>query len=291
MKNIAKSVRQKLLNISRENKIDYMKILIRYAIERFLYRLGISEYKNKFVLKGAMLFIIWTENPHRTTKDLDLQLIENISRNEIMKILKSVCEMKVEPDGLLFDTKSILMQEIREHNTYIGYRIKMKVQLEQARIPIQIDLAYGDIITPETKYIEYPVLLNFPKPKIKAYSIEKVIAEKLEIIINKGIANSRMKDYYDLYKILNEYKFNEVKIKDIIKKIFKRRNSNIPNNVPIGLSDEFISNKDKVNQWNAFIRRNKLNNEDYHLKKVVNRIREVAIKLWQSILKELKNKN
>lgn len=213
MKNIAKSVRQRLLNISRKNKTDYMRILIRYTIERFLYRLGKSEFRNKFVLKGAMLFIIWTNNPHRTTKDLDLQLIENTSRNEIMRIFKLICETDVDPDGLLFDTKSIIIQEIREQNTYIGFRIKMKVYLEQARIPLQVDIAHGDIITPESIFIEYPVLLDFPKPKIKAYSVEKVIAEKLEIIINKGIANSRMKDYYDLFKILNEYNFDDSKCK------------------------------------------------------------------------------
>lgn len=260
--------------------------MIRYAVERFLYRLGKSEYRNKFVLKGAMLFAIWTKNPHRTTKDLDLQLIENFSQNAIMEIFKSICEMKVESDGLLFDTKSIVIQEIREQNTYIGYRIKIKVYLEKARIPMQVDAACGDIIIPETNYIKYPVLLDFPGPEIKAYSVEKVIAEKLEIIINKGIANSRMKDYYDLYKILNEYKFNKQKLKEIIRKTFKHRNTNIPNSVPVGLSDEFINNKDKLNQWSAFIKRNKLDNSDYHFRKIVNRIREVAVKIWQSILKE-----
>lgn len=200
--NIVASVRQKLINLSKERGEDPNLILIQYGIERFLYRLSRSKQSDKFILKGAMLWAVWTGKSHRPTKDLDL-------------------------------------------------------------------LGYGDSIIPAPKEITYPTLLDMPAPQIKTYSIETFVAEKLETIVSKGIANSRMKDFYDLKILSQKFEFNGDNLSNAIISTFERRSTNIPTDRPIAFTEEFHSNQEKQQQWQAFLRTNKLEDANIELRKIV----------------------
>lgn len=206
--NVALSVHQRLNNLSRERGEDPNLLLIRYAVERLLYRLSESEFAEKFILKGAMLFSVWTQIPHRTTKDLDLLGLGDPSSDDVRTMFQLFCVISSIKDGLNFISESITIEEIREPNEYNGFRIHLDSYLGNARIPVQIDVAFGDVVFPPTKPVEYPTLLDFPAPRLLVYPPESVIAEKFQAIVYLGIVNSRMKDYFDLYMLCQHFKFD-----------------------------------------------------------------------------------
>jgi len=196
--NIAASIRQRLLNIIRETGDDPNLVWTRYAVERLLYRLSVSEYDEEFILKGAMLFMAWTGQAHRPTADVDFLGFGKDSSERITKIFQILCDMDVEPDGLNFDSETIKVGPIREDQEYQGKRVNLTAFLERARIPLQIDIGFGDVVTPNAEKIDYPTILKLPAPIIRAYTRETVVAEKFHAMVVLGIANSRMKDFYDL---------------------------------------------------------------------------------------------
>jgi predicted nucleotidyltransferase component of viral defense system len=271
------SVHQRLLNLSRERKEDFNLILTRYAVERFLYRLSCSKHAEKFVLKGAMLMTIWMGRSQRPTRDLDLLGFGESSRVALRSVFEEICRVEVEKDGLEFEPNSVEIEEIRGNQEYPGQRVKFNAKLGNARIRVQVDVGFGDIVIPKAKHLKYPVLLDFPAPRIRAYPKETLIAEKLETMVVLGMANSRMKDYYDIYILSRTFSFNGKTLVKAINATFKRRNTPIPKDMPLALSDEFAMNKDKANQWKGFINRNNLGsiNVDFH--QIIEMIRSFLI--------------
>jgi len=270
--NLVASIRQRLLNISKERDEDPNLVFIRYAVERMLYRIARSKQSDRFILKGAMLLATWTGRPHRPTKDLDLLGLGDTSAERLQEVFRDICQAEVEPDGLEFDAESIQITQIREGLEYPGQRIRLEARLGNARINVQVDIGFGDSVVPEAIEIEYPTLLDLPAPRIRAYPPEAVVAEKFESMVSLGMLNSRMKDYYDLRMMAREFKFDGNTLTKAIKATFARRNTDIPHEIPVALTEEFSSSPDKVTQWQAFLRRSKLEDRSVEFSQIVNEL-------------------
>jgi hypothetical protein len=197
--NVPASVRQRLLNLAHQTKQDFGLLLMKYALERLLYRLSVSPHRDIFVLKGALLFDLWTHQPYRPTRDLDLLGCGDSSLERYRKLFSEICTQTVEDDGVSFFADTVTAERIRDDEDYEGVRLVLQARLGAARISLQIDIGFGDVITPSPVEVEYPTLLDFPAPKLRAYPKETVVAEKFEAMVKLGIANSRMKDFYDLF--------------------------------------------------------------------------------------------
>ena len=197
-KNLPASIRQRLADLARARNDAFDLILVKYGLERILYRLSRSPHRASFVLKGALLFELWTHDTYRPTRDADLLGRGNNSPEHILGIFQELCAMDVEPDGLVFDPRSVRAERITEDAGYEGLRVTLIALLQLARIPIQIDIGFGDAVTPEPMESDYPTLLSAPHPRLLVYPKETVVAEKFEAIVKLGIANTRMKDFYDL---------------------------------------------------------------------------------------------
>jgi hypothetical protein len=197
--NFAASVKQRLLNLAVANGEDFNLVQVRYATERFLYRMSASHHANAFLLKGAMLFVLWENHPHRPTRDMDLLFLEPHDRQELEAIFREIAEVDAIPDGLRFDAASIHAEEIREDNAYGGIRVKLLAWLGTARIPLQIDIGLGDAVPPpDPVWTDFTTLLDFPAPRIRPYPVYSVVAEKFQAMIELGVLNSRLKDYFDV---------------------------------------------------------------------------------------------
>ncbi len=267
--NLAQSVHHRLLNRAREQGEDFNLVLIRYMLERFLYRLGRSRHKDRFVLKGAMLFAAWTDQPHRPTRDLDLLGIGDSSDTALRQVFREIVRTVVEPDGLEFDDSSISISEIREAQDYPGKRIKLPARLGNARNDLQIDVGFGDAVMPEPAEIDFPTLLDSSAPRIRAYPCETVIAEKCQALAAFGIAISRMKDFYDMWVLSKHFTFRGAPLSAAIAATFERRGTPIPAGVPTALTDEFSNDRIKQNQWAAFLIRNGLTDSAPDLSSVI----------------------
>jgi len=228
IKNIEHSVRQRLLDVSKRRKVDYQFCLTHYALERFLYRLSISLHAEKFILKGALLLMSWTNEPYRPTRDLDLLGYGDATPDNLRTAITEICLSEVEPDGLVFDAETLTIEEIREDINYDGYRVKIPVYLGKVRIPIQIDIAFGDAISPQLEVFEYPSLLDLPQADVRTYPKETVVAEKLQAAVVLGIRNSRMKDFFDLLWLSRLFQFDSNTLTTAIQATFKRRRTELP---------------------------------------------------------------
>lgn len=255
---MAASVRQRLMNKAREQKEDFGIVLTRYGLERLLYRLSQSAYREQFVLKGAMLFQLWNGHPHRPTRDLDLLGQGDSDPERFMQILRDICRQEVEDDGLHFQAESVQAEQLKEDEEYQGLRLKLTALLVSARIPIQIDIGFGDAIHPGPATITYPTLLDLPAPTLKAYPRETVVAEKFQAMVVLGIANSRMKDFYDVWTLAREFEFSGPDLCAAIAATFERRKTELPKQPPLALTPEFTSDGQKLTQWKAFVRKGKL---------------------------------
>jgi predicted nucleotidyltransferase component of viral defense system len=274
VKNTTASVRQRLLNISREKGEDFNLILIRYAAERLLYRLSVSEYADHFILKGAMLFSVWFDAPHRSTRDLDFLAHGEPDIAQFQRVFETLCRQPVQKDGLQYDPKTIQIESIREPDEYGGLRVRMKSFLGDIPIPVQVDMGFGDIVTPKERIIEYPTLLDLPTPKLKSYPPETMVAEKFHAMVYHGIAISRMKDFYDLYILKQNHAFNKKQLTTAIKATFQRRKTKIPSELPVALSDKFSDDPTKSTQWSSFIKRNDIKDAPGELTIVIENLRE-----------------
>lgn len=253
------SVRARLLNYARETKQDFNLVLTRYAIERLLYRISISSYANKLMLKGALLFDLWFDIPHRPTRDIDFLGFGSTELAHIEKLFKAICEIETE-DGVIFHTDTVRATEIRKEANYSGVRVTLLGVIDGARSQIQVDIGFGDAVTPEPENVEYPVMLSdFARPKLRVYPRYTVVAEKLEALSTLGIANSRMKDYFDLWILACHTEFNGEILKQAIQATFNSRQSILNAQAPFGLTDAFSKDSQKQIQWQAFLRKNKLN--------------------------------
>lgn len=254
-RNVAASVHARLLNLARERGMQFNLILSRYGVERLLYRLSCSKHSSRFVLKGASLFALWSEMPHRSTRDLDLLGFGNSSLSALAETFRDICHLDVEDDGLRFDEASVKSQEIKSLDEYVGARVTLTAYLGTARLPLQVDIGIGDAVVPPAEEVIYPTLLDQPAPRLRAYRMETVIAEKLHAMAIHGMQNTRMKDYFDIYYLLRHFNFECESLKLAIEATFKRRGSSPLTNLPLGLTETFANNPLKVTQWNAFFKR------------------------------------
>lgn len=252
--NLPASVRQRLLNLSRQEKREFQEVLTRYALERLLYRLGKTPHGGQFILKGALLFVVWSREIHRATQDMDLLGRGDPSPERLVALFQEVCEAEVEADGLTFEPSSLAGRFIREDNIYGGVRITLRAQLEQARIPLQIDIGFGDAVFPEPEEVTFPTLLDFPAPHLKVYRKETSIAEKLLAIVTLGEDNTRLKDYFDLWLLARDYAFAGETLKGALAASFARQRIPVPETVPVGLTPAFADNAAKRLQWQGFVR-------------------------------------
>jgi len=275
--NVAASVRQRLLKIIRETGDDANLVWTRYATERLLYRLSVSEYARDFILKGAMLFMAWTGQSYRPTVDMDFLSHGVASGERLTGVFRNVCAVEVQPDGLEFDANSVKASQIREEQEYQGQRITLMAFLGKARISIRVDVGFGDVVTPKARLIIYPTLLDLPAPRIRACPRETVVAEKLQAIIVLGIVNSRMKDFYDLYVLARDFAFDGATLTRAIKATFKRRRTEIPQKTPLALTDEFGYDDTKSVQWKAFVRKGGFQRDVPELPDVLLHLREFLL--------------
>ena len=254
-RNVAASVKARLLNKAKETGQVYNEVLQLYAMERFLYRLSQSEFSDTFILKGALLFVIWEPKyQRRTTLDIDLLGFTDNAPDHLEHIAKVVCETEVEDDGILFDAKSVKAERIKENADYEGVRIRTFAMLERSRIPLQIDIGFGDALVPDAVTATFPSLLDFPAPQIRCYHQLTVIAEKFEAMVKLGNFNSRMKDFYDIWNIIQHEEIDGAELQKACVATFEHRNT--PFNLDdYFFSEEFTRSPDKQIQWTAFIRK------------------------------------
>ena len=267
--NLTASVHQRLLNISQKRGINFNLLLGRYAIERLLYRLSQSRYSHQFVLKGALLFSVWKMPGDRPTRDVDLLGFGDASFAHLKGVFQEFCQISVEPDGLTFDPDSIRVSDIREDQEYGGQRIQLLAVLGRARISLQVDVGFGDSVSPAALEVEYPTLLDFPAPLLRIYSKESVIAEKLHAMVELDMLNSRLKDFFDIWMMSRHFHFDGAGLVEAIRATFNRRRTVIPSAMPPALTMEFSENSEKIMQWQVFIQRIGLKSNDLQLPLVV----------------------
>ena len=271
--NKAASIRQKLLNLSRERGESFDFVLQQYAIQRLLYRLSVSEYHDQFLLKGAMLFSVWTGDLHRPTKDIDLLGFGSNDTDVLVNDFKVICAIEAD-DGLIFDIESIQGVRIKEDSLYQGVRVTGFAHLEKAKIGLQVDIGFGDAVTPNARLATIPSFLDFPAPIMKIYPVYTVIAEKFHAMVSLGLFNSRIKDFYDIWMIaihgLQEGDFllggdaldgtalDGTLLVSAIRSTFNRRNTVMSTEMLSVFTAEFMQDKNKHRQWNAFLNKNRI---------------------------------
>lgn len=268
-RNLAASIHRRLLNRARERGEELQSRLTRYALERLLYRLAQSPYRDTFLLKGAMLFYAWTGQPHRATRDLDLLGYGENRINRIDAMFREVCREPVEDDGLAFRADTVLASIIKEGQDYEGLRVRFEARLGNARIPIQVDIGFSDAITPGLSEILYPTILSLPAPTLRAYPVQTLVAEKFHAMVALGLANSRMKDFYDVWTLARTQLSDGPVLSRAIRATFERRKTSLPDSPPLALTAAFSQDSGKQTQWRAFMRRARLVDEPVELDVVV----------------------
>ncbi len=252
---IAASVRARLLSRAKDRGEDFQLTLVRYAIERFLFRLGRSAHRDAFVLKGAMLFSLWSAQPFRATGDLDLLGVQAPSEQRVRTMIADVAAMNVEPDGVVFDVNKLRVEEMHPQEEFKGLRLSFMARIGNVRIPMKVDVGFGDVITPAPIDLDYPPMLDMPAANVRAYPVETVIAEKFQAMVELGIRNSRMKDFFDLWAIALTMEVDGAALAKAIKSTFERRQTEPPQARPLALAAEFVEDPSKLTQWAAFVRR------------------------------------
>ena len=253
IKNLPASVRQRLMNLADHRGEPFQRLLVEFGLERLLYRLSQSKHRNRFVLKGALLFSVWRNTPYRPTMDVDLMSEASVDLAELVKTFNAVCATPVEDDGLEFFPGSVRGEEIRETHAYAGVRIRLLAKLGNAHIDLQVDIGFADAITPGPVDLAYPSLLGFATPRLRAYPRETVVAEKLEATVSLGMQNSRMKDFYDLWAMARGFEFDGDVLANAIRNTFARRKTAMPTVAPVALPEKFVADGVKQKQWLSFL--------------------------------------
>jgi hypothetical protein len=273
-KNIAASIRNRLLDENKRRGADFDSILVRFAVERVLARLSRSPFANRFVLKGAMLFAIWSGNTHRPTRDMDLLGFGSSDAGEIREIFRQILHLDSEDDGLVFDPDSVSAQPIRALDGYGGLEVTFQASLDRARISVRVDIGFGDVITPGPETTEFPSLLSdFSAPVIRAYPVYTAFAEKLEATVRLGEANGRMKDFFDLWFIAKNLELDPSQLKAALQANFARRGTAFSRETVLAIfTPAFASLKDRT--WRQFLARNQLHEPEGSLELLLARLRE-----------------
>ena len=255
-KNMAASVRQRLLNRAKKEGKPFNQLLQHFALERFLYRLGHSAYKQQFILKGGLMFALWQAPLRRPTRDIDLLGRLSNSVEHVVSVIETICQEPVPDDGLIFDTTKISGKQITEGANYQGVQVTLSAYLGKARIPIRIDVGFGDQLVPGPVAMSFPTLLNFPSPELLAYSRESAIAEKFQAMVFLEEINSRIKDFYDIWLLATHSEFDGLILSEAISGTFRRRGTALDAN-PVAFDHSFTKDQRKQTQWAKFVTRNK----------------------------------
>lgn len=284
IKDVAASVRGRLLNIAKNERRSFDSVLLLYMQERLLYRLSVSEFSSKFVLKGGLLMFMLTDYKGRPTKDIDL-LAQQISndKEDIKNVFSSICNVKYENDGLVYSGEDIEVEDIKEEADYHGVRVKTVCFLGNARKMVQLDIGFGDIVIPKPREMECPILLDLDAPVIKVYSLESIISEKFQAMIALSVANSRMKDFYDIYTLLNANNFDGRKLQEAVFETLQRRHTVIEKENVI-FTEEFIKDEGRNRLWQSFLR--KINVTGLEFGEVMKYIEEFLKPIYDSIINE-----
>ena len=272
---LARSVQVRIVRHAHAIGVDPNLVLTRYAVERLLYRLSRSSHAERFVLKGALLMLVWLGETLRPTSDADLLGLGELSEGTLAQILREVAAQEVEADAVDFLGDSVRVEPIRVEDDYGGWRATIQARVGAARLTVQVDVGIGDAVTPAPEWLDYPGLLDLPRPRLRAYPRESVASEKLHAIVLFGIRNSRMKDYFDLHALAREGAVDAAALGEAIAATFTRRTTEVPSGVPPGLRDDFARDLSTQAQWKAFLARNRLAAPP--LANVVSEVREFAM--------------
>jgi hypothetical protein len=256
--NLPASILARLLVLAKTRGDDYSLLLNRFALERLLCRIGHSPHANRFLLKGALLFALWYDDPHRPTRDADLLGFGPDDAANLIATFREIAAMDL-ADGIVFDSESVRADAIREDNTYGGTRLQLVARIGSARCALQIDVGFGDAVTPEAQTVTFPTLLqDFQAPVLRVYPVYTVIAEKYHAMVMLGQANSRMKDFYDLAVIGRRTVLDGATLASAIAATFARRNTTLPTQRPLALTKQFGEDAAKLRQWQAFLNKNRI---------------------------------
>lgn len=269
---LSRSVHTRLVRHARSLGVDANLVLTRFATERLLYRLSRSPHAERFVLKGALLMLVWLGETVRPTRDADLLGFGDLSDEALAGIFRDVCATPVEPDGIQYLGESIRVTGIRPEDAYGGKRVTLRGQLGAARLRVQVDVGLGDAVSPPPEWLEYPSLLDLPRPRLRAYRPETVIAEKVHTMVVLGTKNSRMRDFFDVYILATLVAFDGEPMAKALGATFERRRTAIPDGLPLALTPEFADMTGKQVQWRAFLKKNGLASAPEDLGEVIGRL-------------------
>jgi predicted nucleotidyltransferase component of viral defense system len=255
---LARSVHDRLIAHAKVVSLDSTLVLTRFALERFLYRVSVSRYADRFVLKGGLLMLAWLGETLRPTRDADFLGLDAMDDDTLAAAFGDIVVTPVPPDGVTFDAATIIVEPIRAEDAYGGRRVTFEARLGNARIPVQVDVGFGDAMTPGPEWRDYPALLDFPAPRLKAYNKETLIAEKLHALVVLGLRNSRMRDFHDVYELQTRGSFKGASLVRAVRQTFKRRRTEIPAERPVGLTEAFARMPETKTRWLAYLRRNNL---------------------------------
>jgi len=274
--NLSESIYYRLKNIAQTKKRPMQEILKYYAMERFLYRLSISRYKKSFFLKGGLMLMVWNPSTHRPTVDIDFLVKANNSIKNILQIIKNICSQKVQ-DGVYFDSSDIILKESQIETKYTGLSARFSAHLHTAKLPLRIDIGFSDKIFPKPANINYPTLLELPAPILQGYTPETLISEKLHAMIKLGLANSRMKDFYDIWTLINQFQIKPENITPIIKKVFANRKTTIKE-FPKAFTKDFYNSSKTIERWGNFLK--EIGHEDIPFEKVISDIKKFFLSIF-----------
>jgi predicted nucleotidyltransferase component of viral defense system len=278
-KSLEESIYSRLKNVARQRKRPVQEVLKYYAMERFLYRLSVSSYQSNFYLKGGLMLMVWDPMSHRATVDIDLLAKTSNSIANLQKIINEVCAIEVIPDGLKFSSKTLKLAEAQLEAEYHGISAAFSAQLFTAKLPMRIDFGFSDTILPHPAKVKYPTLLDFPAPELKGYTPQTSIAEKFESIIRLGFANTRMKDFYDIWLLIQQFDFDRQELQGIIQQVLKNRGTSVEAH-PIAFLESFYDNQIKKDKWNAFLR--DISHEPITLERVMSDLKRFFMRVLES---------
>jgi predicted nucleotidyltransferase component of viral defense system len=281
-KNVAASVRARLANLARESGRPFQEVLQYYGLERFLYRLSQTQHRDRFVLKGALMLRVWDTPESRPTRDIDLLGHLDGEVATLEAVARDICSADVADDGLRFDGETISGERIKEDADYQGVRIKLTGFLGNARIPVQLDVAFGDVMHPSVDERDYPTILAFPAPNLRTYPRESVVAEKFQAMVYLGTLNSRMKDFYDIWLLARQFDFVGADLAAAIEKTFRNRKTAMETN-PVALTEEFTQAERPQRQWQAFLKRSNLDSAPSHLDELREPLRDFLLTVADSL--------
>ena len=272
-KNLAASVKQRLLNRANAEIRTLQELLQYYTMERFLYRLSVSDYSRLFILKGALTLQLWDVEPRRVTKDIDLLGEQISSEEDVRQMVEEVATLPVEDDGMQYFTGTLTVQPITKNTGYPGYRVKLKGGLGKPQITLQMDIGVGDAVSPEPDLSLYPVLLDFPAPQLLVYRRETAISEKFQAMVHRAEINSRMKDYYDLWLLRRQFEFVPAELAGALHATFERRQTELPTDAAAVFTTELIESLQPL--WVQYHRTHELGEETQNFREVVQAIQEL----------------